>query len=53
MAITINTEKAIIYGASGSADYFINDCGGLELTHTEDGGLTDAEYIEAVKALTI
>jgi len=45
--ITINREKAIIYGEHGSADYYISESGGLELTHEEDGGLTDAEFAEA------
>jgi hypothetical protein len=49
--ITIDTEKAIIWGANGSASYYINDSGGLELTDSVDDGLTDAEFAEAEKEL--
>ena len=49
--MTIDTEKGIIWGENGSADYFINDSGGLELTNTDDDGLTDAEFAEAEKEL--
>ena len=51
MAISINAEKAIIWGASGGASYYINDSGGLEITDTTNDGLTDAEYAEAATAL--
>jgi len=39
----IDTEKAIIWGANGSASYAINESGGLELTDQLDDGLTDVE----------
>ena len=45
--ITIDTEKAIIWGANGSASYFVNEAGGLELTDSVDDGLTDDEFAEA------
>ena len=44
--MTIDTEKAIIYGANGSASYYINDSGGLELIDIE-GVITDEEYLQA------
>jgi len=47
----IDEEKAIIYGANGSASYFINDSGGLEIAEALDGGITDAEYKEAEEQL--
>jgi len=50
--MTIDTEKAVIYGSNGSAMYYINDCGGVELTGETDGGLSDAEYAEAETELS-
>ena len=44
--MTIDTEKAIIYGANGSASYYINDSGGVELCDIE-GVITDEEISEA------
>ena len=48
--MTIDTEKAIIYGANGSASYYINDSGGIELSDIE-GVITDAEISQAQKEL--
>lgn len=44
---TIDTDKAIIWGAKGSASYYINEAGGLELTDSVDDGLTDEEFADA------
>ena len=49
--MTIDTDKAIIYGANGSASYYINDSGGLELIDIE-GVITDAEISEAQDELS-
>ncbi len=51
MSITINTERAIIYGAQGWVGYYINEHGGLEIVEPVDGGLTDEEFREAEKEL--
>ena len=47
----IDKEKAIIYGENGSASYFINGCGGLELTDLVDNGITEIEFLESEKIL--
>lgn len=47
----IDRERGMIWGAHGSAMYFINNSGGLELVHEEDGGLTDKEFETARKEL--
>ena len=49
--MAIDTEKAIIYGDNGSASYYINDCGGVELMDI-DGEITDAELAEAQNELS-
>jgi len=50
--MTIDEEKAIIYGANGSSSYYINDSGGLDLTDDSDGGLTADEFAQAERELT-
>ena len=45
--VEINTEKAILYGENGSASYYINDCGGLEIIDVIDGEITEKELSEA------
>ena len=50
--ITIDTEKATIWGERGGATYHINGSGGLELDDIIDDGLTDAEFAEAERELS-
>jgi hypothetical protein len=49
----IDTEKGIIWGEHGSATYYINDCGGLELTDSVDAGLSGEEFAEAERELSL
>jgi len=49
--MTIDTDKAIIWGEHGGATYHINDTGGLEIDDIIDDGLTDAEFAEAEREL--
>ena len=49
--MTIDTEKAMIWGNDGGSGYYINDSGGLELTDQVGGGLTDAEFTAAIKEI--
>ena len=48
----LNTEKAILYGENGSAAYYINDCGGLEIIDVIDGAITEKELSEAQKLIS-
>ena len=49
--MTIDKEKAIIYGEFGSVSYFVNDSGGVEITDELDAGLTDDEFTEACEEI--
>ena len=48
--MTINETTGMIYGDNGSASYYTNDSGGIELQDV-DGEITDSELAEAQASL--